>query len=62
VCMIDLGIAFAVNEPADCIRWIETLETDMTKYKAIKNKSDNFFNSNSGATEKIASDLYPYLM
>ena len=59
--MIEIEIAFSVQEPEACIRWIDILESDVTEYAKIRDKSNHFFTSNSGATEKIVSDLYPYL-
>jgi 3-deoxy-D-manno-octulosonic-acid transferase len=59
--MIEIEIAFSVSEPEACIRWIDTLESDVNKYMKIRDKSDHFFASNSGATQKIVSDLYPFL-
>ena len=61
VLMIDLEIAFVVDEHVVCSRCIDALESDEIKYKAIKDKSNRFFDENRGATEKIAFDLYPYL-
>lgn len=61
VLMIDLEIAFVVDEHDVCSRCIDALESDEIKYKAIKDKSNLFFDENRGATEKIAFDLYPYL-
>ena len=59
--MIEIEIAFSVQEPEACIRWIDILESDVTEYVKIRDKSNHFFTLNCGATEKIVSDLYPYL-
>ena len=59
--MARLNIAFGVNSSAEAIGIISSFESDINKYKHLNQQISHFFKSNSGATEKIASEMAPFL-